>query len=183
VPSHVDCLLDSTSNLVRLVVVVQGFAGNTCVELSILPSGVRVKLDELLWDDEFEDAEEEEVEDAELLRELLLLLLLLASAIVVDIRCRSFFSKNVAMLFEIGSSCFQSWLDVSTVDGNPYLVRSFVRIERGEERDANRTILADLKEAGRHRHTPWPVLRKSIVCIADRKASVSGLIGRWCADR
>lgn len=71
-PSYVDCLA-SASFLVRLVVV-QGFAGNTCVELSILPSGVRVELElELLWDDDDESEDPAEViEEEELLRELLL---------------------------------------------------------------------------------------------------------------
>lgn len=76
VPSDVSCLA-SLSLLERLAVGQEDFAGKTCVELSTLPSGVRVGL-ERLWDDE-EDPEDVD-EDEELLR-------VLTASAIVDISC------------------------------------------------------------------------------------------------
>jgi hypothetical protein len=62
-------------SLLLETLVLGGFAGNTCVELSTLPRGVRVGLEWLLWVDDNEESEDE-IEDEELLR------VLAASAIV-----------------------------------------------------------------------------------------------------
>jgi hypothetical protein len=135
-PSDASCL----ASLLLLVLGQEGFAGNTCVELSTLPRGARVGL-EWLWDDDEEP--EDEVEEDELLR------VLAASAIVDKIM--------------LSTSVRDFWMgSVLSVFRSDPVVRFDGEEKEDDESGRKRRRPVDFWLS----HTPW-ALRKSVVYIAD----------------